>query len=303
MIHQGSRMENLRPLAIVSLLVAVLPLLLKAQDKESLLIDRGDLLHIQVFETPDLDEHARVTDGGDISLILGGDVKVSGLTPEGAAKVIEAALKQGHYLLHPRVIVNVEQYATENVTVIGSIKSPGVYPIGTPRSILDVLAMAGGLTETADRKILIERHGSGEKISYFVSNSAGAAVDTAVNVDPGDRVIVPRAGIVYALGDFGHPGGYVVDENNDKITILQLVARAGGTNPTAVPSHARLIRKVHDGYVQIPLQLSKIQKGKLPDVALQPEDIVYVPYSYLRNFAANSANIVATVGGAAIYRY
>lgn len=294
-------MRNLKASAALLLLLLVPGV--KAQGKESLLIGPGDLLHVQVYDTPDLDEHARVTDAGEFSLILGGSVKLAGLTPEQAGHAIEAALIRGQYMMHPRVLVTVEQYATQNVTVLGSVKSPGVYPVATTRSILDILAMAGGLNDTADRKILIQRHGSAEKVPYFVSNVASAAADTAVKVYPGDTVIVPQAGIVYALGDVSRPGGYIVDENNDRITVLQLVARAGGTMPTAVPSHARLIRHSGTGYIEISIELSKMQKGKVADIPLQPEDIIYVPYSYLRGFAANAASLAASVGSAAVYKF
>lgn len=273
------------------------------QAAESLLIGPGDLVQVQVFQTPDLNEAARVTDAGELPLILGGNVKVSGLTPEQAAHAIEDTLKQGHYLLNPRVIVTVQQFATQSVSVLGEVNHPGIYPIVTPISILDVVAMAGGLTEIADRELQIQRHGSSETKSYVLSNLLSDAVETVVKVDPGDKVLVPRAGIVYALGDFTHAGGYVMDTNDNKVTLLQLVAKAGGMPSSATPSRAKLIRKSGDGYVEIPLRLNKIQDGKQSDFALKPNDIVYVPFSYLRNFETNAAAIVGTVGGAAIYRF
>jgi polysaccharide export outer membrane protein len=276
---------------------------LKAQKIESLLIGPGDLLHVQVFDSPELAQDARVTDAGEIPLVLGGSVKVANLTPAQAAQAIEDTLVRGHFLLRPSVLVTVTQYATQNVTIIGDVHTPGAYPIGTPRSILDVLALAGGLSDTADRKVLIERHGTSTKVPYVVSNTPGVALDTAEQVYPGDTVIVPRAGIVYALGDVGKAGGYAMANNEAKISALELIARAGGAPPNAAPSHARLIRKSGNGYVEIPLPLDKMQVGKRADIQLQADDIVYVPFSYMRNFAVNAAGLVAAVGSAAVYKY
>lgn len=274
-----------------------------AQQAESLLIGPGDMLHVQVFDTPELEQHARVSDAGEILLLVGGDIKVAFLTPNAASHLVEKALLDGHFLLHPRVSITVEEYATQRVSVLGEVKTPGAYLIGTPRSVLDVLTMAGGLSELADRKILIERHGSGEKIPYFVSNTAKVALDTAVKVCPGDTVVVPRASLAYVLGDVKLPGGYTMTNNAGQLTILELVARAGGTNHSAVPSHARLIHRTANGFKDEPLPLSDMQKGKLPDLPLAADDIVYVPFSYVRNTAVNLSALLAAVGSATVYHF
>jgi polysaccharide export outer membrane protein len=274
-----------------------------AQQPESLLIGPGDLLHVQVFDTPELGQDARVTDTGELPLLLGGDVKVGALTPAEAARSIEKALVDKHILLHPRVAVTVAEYATQKVSVLGEVKTPGAYDINTPRSVLDVLTLAGGLTELADRKILIERKGTGDKVPYFVSNKAGVAMDTAVKVNPGDTLYVAKAGLVYVLGDVGRPGGYTMTNNEAQLTVLELVARAGGTNHSAVPSHARLIHRGAQGYQDEALSLSDMQKGKKPDVALADGDIVYVPFSYMRNAAMNVAGVASSVASAAIYQF
>lgn len=276
---------------------------LPAQAPESLLIGPGDMLHVQVFDTPELEQHARVTDAGELPLLLGGSVRVSALTPAEAARAIEKVLLDGHYLLRPKVLVAIEEYATQKVSLLGEVKTPGAYAIDTPRSVLDVLTLAGGLTELADRKILIERCNSQEKIPYFVSNKPDTAFDTAIQIHPGDTLFVPKAGIVYALGDVGRAGGYTMTNNEGKISALELVARAGGTNHSAVPSHAKLIRKDGDNYIEIPLPLSAMQKGNRIDMPLQPGDIVYVPFSYMRNIAGNAGGIAASAAGAMIYQF
>lgn len=274
-----------------------------AQSKESLLINPGDLVRIQVFDTPEMDQQVRVTDAGLISLPLAGDIKVAGDTPEGAAHQIEDAMLKKHLLLHPQVSISVLEYATEKVSIMGEVKLPGAYSITTPRSIVDVLTLAGGLSESADRRITIERHESKEKVQYFVSNNANTALDTAVMVYPGDSVIVPRAAIVYALGDLRLPGGYTMTNNEGQISVLELVARAGGANHTAAAADAKLLRKTDQGYVEMALKLKDMQEGKKPDLPLQPNDIIYVPFSYTRNFMIGATSIVASAGDAAIYHF
>jgi polysaccharide export outer membrane protein len=275
-----------------------------AGQTESLTIGPGDLLHVRVLEATELEQSARVTDAGTFALILGGSVHVAGLTPAEAALAIDRALVEGHYLLTPHVTVMTEQTATQNVTVMGQVRAPGNYPIATSRPILDVLALAGGLTDLADRKVTIERHAGKERVTFIVSNSANAALDGSVDVFPGDTVLVAKADVIYILGDVNRPGGFAMVTNDSRLSAVQAISLAGGTPPNAVPSHARLIRKQPDGsHVEIPLQLSAMEKGKQPDMQLQADDIVYVPFSYTRNMAVGAGSLVGATSSAAIYKF
>ena len=247
---------------------------------------------------------ARVSDAGTLTLILGGKVQVAGFTPAEAAVAIEWALVEGHYVLTPHVSVTTEQTATVNVTILGQVRTPGSYPIATPRPILDVLALAGGLNDLAQRKVTIQRHSTKERLDYVLSNSANAALDANVPVYPGDTVLVPKADVVYVLGDVNRPGGIAIVTNDSKLSALQALSLAGGTPPNAVPSHSRLIRKQADGsHVDLPLQLSAMQKGKEPDIPLQGDDMIYVPFSYARNMAVGAGSLVGATSSAAIYRF
>jgi polysaccharide export outer membrane protein len=271
---------------------------------ESLTIGPGDLLHLKVLEAPELEQSARVNDAGALTLMLGGKVQVAGLTPAEAAVAIERALVEGHYVLTPHVSVSTEQTATENVTILGQVRSPGSYPIATPRPVLDVLALAGGLNDLAQRKVTIQRHSTKERIDYVLSNSANAALDANVPVYPGDTVLVPKADVVYVLGDVNRPGGIAIVTNDSKLSALQALTLAGGTPPNAVPSKSRLIRKQADGsHVELPLQLSAMQKGKEADIPLQGDDIIYVPFSYARNMAVGAGSLIGATSSAAIYRF
>jgi len=271
---------------------------------ESMLIGPGDELKVDVFDTPEMSQTARVTDAGEIPLVFIGNVKVANFTPAEAARAIEGALTSKQLMLHPQVTVLIQEYATQQVSVMGQVKTPGIYYIAAPVPVLNVLSNAGGLTEVADRHITIQRHGDSSRIvNYYLSNDSDAALRNDVTVYPGDIVIVPKAGTVYVLGDVARPGGYAMADNESQITVLQALANAGGTNKTAIISQARLIRKESNGTTEIPISLGPMQKGKQPDLAMQPNDVLFIPFSYMKNIVLNGSQIAASATSAAIYAH
>jgi polysaccharide biosynthesis/export protein len=297
-------MHKCRLAGLTSLLFVAATLSALAADQDTLLIAPGDLLHIQVADTPEMSEDARVTDRGMVPIVGIGDVKVAGLTPGDAAAVVHDRLVDSHYLNHPQVSVIVEEFATQQVSVIGEVKASGSYAIATPRPILAVLALAGGLTPEANRHILVERQGDQRRpLDYYVSNDGEQAIEKQVLVSPGDTVVVSRAGIIYILGDVNRPGGFVMSNNESQLTLLQGLALAGGVTRAARQGHAHLIRKKPDGgFTDTELSVGDIQKGKRPDLALLSGDVLYVPFSFVRNFATTGAgSIAASTAGAAIY--
>lgn len=272
-----------------------------ATQKESLPIGPGDQLHITFFDEPNLEQRVRVNDAGDVELSLIGRIHVGGLTPIQASAAIAQRYKQGGFLNNPQVQIFVEQYATENVSILGQVKLPGPVALPTPRNILDVLALAGGLTDVAERNIVIQRT-NGEKVNVFVPNEANITLQAAtIMVNPGDIVYVPRAPIVYVLGDVGKPGGYV-SQDNSKMTVLQALAMAGGANKTASETSARLLRHESSGMVVQKIDLKKMQTGKIPDIAMENDDILWMGFNYGKNILVNLPNIISAASSAAIYQ-
>jgi len=271
---------------------------------ESLLIGPGDELKIEVFDTPEMDQTVRVTDAGEVPLLFVGNVKVAHFTPGEAARSIEATLRSKQLMTHPQVTVSVEEYASEQVSVMGEVRKPGAFSISAPIPVIAVLSNAGGLTDVADRNITIQRHGdSAQTVNYFLSNSSDAALQNSIMVYPGDIVMVPRAGIVYVLGDVGRPGGYTMSANDSRMTVLEALATAGGTNKTAIISKVKLVRRINNGTTEIPIPLGAIEKGKEADIAMQSNDVLYVPFSYMKNIAFNGSQIAASAAGAIIYTH
>jgi polysaccharide export outer membrane protein len=283
------------------LLLAVFALSCVAQT-ESMLIGPGDLVQVDVFDTPEMTQQVRVTDAGTVRLQLVGEVRLAGETPIAAAKIIEKALVDKQVMRTPQVTVAIVEYATQDVSVLGQVKNPGAYPVATPQPILKVISLAGGLTDMADRNVTIQRkHDTSQKIQYYLANNADRALSDSAMVYPGDIVLVPRAAIVYVLGDVAKPGGYAITTNDSRLTVLQAIAMAGSANKTSVKSRVRLIRKNLQGQEEIPIQLGAMEKGKQPDLTLQADDVLYVPFSWMKNMAVSASSIAASTSSAAIY--
>jgi polysaccharide export outer membrane protein len=294
-----------RPLFVFALLVAMIALILTVQpaaaQKESLLIGPGDLIQVDVLDTPEMEQQVRVTDEGNAPLAYVGNVKVSGMTPGAAAEAIQLLLVSKNVMKHPQVTVRVQEYSTQDVSVLGQVHTPGAYPLTTPQPVLRVLSLAGGVTDLADRQVTIKRHGSQQQLTYMLSNDPQKMLTDMVMVYPGDIVMVPNAPVIYIMGDVGRPGGYAMSANASHLTLLQAIARAGSANKTSVPSKVRLIRDTGDGTKETRVHLDEMQKGKIPDIDLQANDIVFVPFSWMKNVAMSGSTIAASTAGAAIY--
>jgi polysaccharide export outer membrane protein len=269
--------------------------------QESLLIGPGDLIQVDVMDTPEMQQQVRVTDDGNVPLAYIGSIHVASQTPAAAAASIQGALIEKKIMRHPQVTVKMMELATQDVSILGQVHTPGTYSITTPQTILKVLSLAGGLTEGADRIVTVKRGKSAEQVRYNVSNNAEQALSGVVMVYPGDTILVARAPMVYVMGDVNRPGGYVIATNDARLSVLQVIAMAGSASKTSSQSRVRLIRNTEHGQVELPIRLDRMEKGKQADVALQPNDILYVPFSWMKNVAMSSSSVGASTAGAAVY--
>lgn len=292
---------------LTALLLCTLPLAgqgiaTPSSQYQSLVIGPGDLLHIQVYDTPQLEQHPRVDDAGEVPLLFLGNIVVLGDTPSQAAIAIQDRMVSGGLMRHPQVSVTVDQYATQDVSIIGQVNKPGNYSIETPRSIWEVLSMAGGLTALADRSVQVRRRDPHAKpVSYFVSNSPDKDRDTSPKIFPGDTIIVSKVELVYVLGDVARPGGYPMTSNDSPVTLLQTLAESGSANKTASLAGTKLLRKTQGTYSVVPVDISAMQRGKAPDIVLQCDDVLFIPFSYMKNFLLNGSAVAASVATAAVW--
>lgn len=274
----------------------VLPEVADALSNIALLLNVGDLLDVQVFDTPELSQKLRVDDQGEIILPLAGAITVKGLTAEQAQVAIENCFRQRKILRDPHVDILVLEYATQGVTVGGEVKLPGVYPWAAKHTVADFISIAGGMTPTASQTVTVNRRDREQVMTFQLANSAQNSSGADLQVQPGDRIQVTRAGVVYVVGDVGRPGGYLI-ESKETITVLQVIALAQGMNKTA-KNDAKLIRTTAKGRSALDLPLKKILASQAVDPKLQDGDIVFVPVSGSKQFADKgiSAILQSAVG-------
>jgi polysaccharide export outer membrane protein len=265
-------------------------------------IGAGDLLEMSVFDTPELSGKLRVSNTGDILLPLVGSLHVQGLKAEEAQNLIRQKLITGGFLKDPQVTIFIAEYATEGVSVVGEVKTPGIYPAFGSHHLLDYISVAQGLTPLAGTRITIT-HADKASEPQYVKITAGATPKPENNPEilPGDTIYVERTGIIYVVGDVAHPGGFPMDHDG-QLSILQAIALAQGTNPTAAKGSVRLIRTTTQGRQEIPVNLKKILSSKDTDLAMQDNDILFVPSSAAKNALKEMEGVVPAAAAASIYR-
>jgi polysaccharide export outer membrane protein len=266
----------------------------------ALLIGPGDELDIAVYGAPDLSEHTRVSGTGNISMALIGDVRVAGLSNSEAEGAIESQLRRNNIVNDPQVSVYVKEYTNSGISVAGEVVKPGFYSILGPHRLFDVLQAAGGPTDRAANKVVISHRDQKDAVTFNISKDPAEMASSNVALQPGDTVLVPKAGIVYVLGEVTRPGGYVLNSTGG-VTVLQVVAVAGGPTHLASAGKTRLLRRVQNGFQEEKIDVTKLLRGKARDVSVRDEDILFIPTSTMKS-ALNAGTLAATVGTAAIYR-
>lgn len=276
-------------------------------------IGANDVIQLKVFGAPELNETVRVSDAGDISLLLGGSVKASGLTAQELQQVLQDRLRV--YMNDPHVVAFVSTVESHPVSVLGEVSKPGVFQIRGTKTLLEMLAKAQGLADDAGDTVLVMR-GAGmadepatphlaravqtEKTSASAPfPPSGTSPDSrgTIEIDlkllldsgdprynvpifPGDIIKVTKAGIVYVVGGVKRPGGFVM-RSNEQMSLLQAIALAEGVDSTAAKRHTRIIHtdEISGRRSETPVDLGKVLAGKAPDIPLRAADIVFVPRS------------------------
>ena len=263
-------------------------------------ISSGDLLAVSVLGAPDYHYDVRVSSQGDTSLPMVGSVRVAGLTTPQAEATIAQILERKNYFNEPTVSVFVKEYTTSGTSVLGEVQHPGIYPLLGHRTLLDALSAAGGTTGRAGKTVTITHRDQIDKPETITLESKDRQSMTNVSVLPGDTIVVSKAGIVYVVGDVKEPMGIIMD--NPHFTVLQAIAMAHGTNPTAKMGSAKLIRSVDGAPTEVPIPLDKILAAKSTDVTLHADDIVFVPNSLAKTATRRTLDAaVQAATGIAIY--
>lgn len=246
----------------------------------------NDLLSVEVFGLDDFDRKVRVLRDGSISLPLVGSVAVEGLALEDAQRAISRLLVDKKLVRDPQVTLFVEEYLSRGVSVQGAVQRPGIYQMLGPRTLLEVIGEAGGLSgregERAGREIFVVRkdsRGEQTRLRLDAQRLVGEG-DPSLNIplQPGDVIVVPfdRKQRVYVSGSVQSPGAVEFLES-EGISLLQAITAAGGPNERAKLSSVFIKRRNEQGEEeQIRLNLKRIKNGKDPDVPLEKNDTVVV---------------------------
>ncbi len=271
-------------------------------------IGPGDSLDIAEYHTPEFHSAVRVSIAGTVTLPLIGEVKLAGMDEQAAARAIEAALLAKGMLLHPLVSVLVTSYVGQDVSVLGEVTRPGVYPFTVHHRLLDLLSAASGLSPNAGRLVNVFHQSDPKTPRAVVLDPSGTDTSTDHNpeLSPGDTVQVSRAGLVYVVGDVIRPGGFAVDPVQG-LTVVQALSLAWGPSQNAAVGKALLIREQKGGRTMIALNIRRMMRGQDPDQPVQDRDILYVPDSIARNLvnrtleSAIQSTIGVTIYSALVY--
>ncbi|MFZ0340479.1 MAG: SLBB domain-containing protein, partial [Terracidiphilus sp.] len=271
-------------------------------------IASGDFLDISEYHTPEFHSTVRVSAAGTVTLPMVGEININGMDEQAAAHTIEAALLAKGMLLHPLVSVLVTAYAGQDVSVLGEVTHPGVYPYTYHHRLLDLISAASGLSSNAGRLVNIFHSGDPKTPHPVVLDPSGTdtASDHNPELSPGDTVQVSRAGLVYVVGDVIRPGGFPVDPVQG-LTVVQALSLAWGPSLNAAVAHAVLIRGQKGGRTMIVLNIRRMLRGQDPDQPVQDRDILYVPDSFAKNLvnrtmeSAIQSAIGVTIYSALVY--
>jgi polysaccharide export outer membrane protein len=268
-------MMNMRFLltVIVLLQFSVFESAWSAEINKDYRLGAGDVIKISVYEYPDLTTEIRVSETGNVSFPLLGEVSVGGKTVAEAERLITKQLNDGDFIKQPQVTLVVTQFVSQKVNVLGLVNKPGIYSLEVSSHVIDLLAQAGGVTEVppaADFATLL--HSNGSKVT--IDLHALLAGDRTQNhtVTNGDVIVVPRAPMFYIYGEVQRPGSYKLEKN---MSIAQAISAGGGLTAKGSESWPGPVVKRRDAG-------GKEQEIDADGLSLlQADDVLYIKESWL----------------------
>lgn len=254
-----------------------------------------DLLEITVFEDEKLNKTVRVTSQGNISFPLLGILKVKGLTATELEKELRDLLAE-KYFQDPHVSVFIREYRSQRISVMGAVEKPNTFEVTGQKTILDMLAMAGGLKTEAGRLLFLIRPFALEDEAAKNEPQPESPTPKAMVIDldqllvkgdlslnlplsHGDVINVPSSGKVFVGGEVRSPGGFPL--GGKRLTLSQALALAGGLKTEAAGGQTRVFRYSGKGNEKeiLVVDAYAIQQGKAEDLLLEENDMIIVPKS------------------------
>jgi polysaccharide biosynthesis/export protein len=275
-------------------------------------VSLGDLKELEIRPaTVDLD--------GTVEVQHAGKLRATGLSCAELAQEIRRKLTA--IIREPEVKVEVSEYGSQPVSILGSVNKPGAHQLRGPKRLIEVLAMAEGMKPEAGNVIKITRRkvagelpltgatvdASGEFIAGEIGVKAlleAARPELNIPILAHDVISVPRADLVYVLGNVRKPGGFALAER-ESVTVLQAISMSEGIDAMGSASKARIIRPAGAGApaTEVAVNVKKMLEGKLPDQAMRPNDILFIPNSKAKSAGMRVLEAGIQMGtGIAIFR-
>jgi polysaccharide export outer membrane protein len=248
-----------------------------------------------------------------------GNIKAGGMSVDQLETAISEKLRT--FMLKPEVTVSVSAFHSQPVSVTGAVNQPGVHQLTGPSRLLEMISAAGGPRNDAGTKVRITRElewgtlplgsaktdAGGKWMTADVDLSdltRGREPEQNIFLRPHDVISVDQAELIYVLGEVNKSGGFPL-HSHENMTVLQAVALADGLQRTAAPRKARILRKGDEAgpRTEIAVDVKKILAGQASDVALRPEDVLFIPNSVVHTIAIRSIEAAVQVGtGIIIWR-
>ncbi|GAC1359968.1 MAG: hypothetical protein NVSMB3_07760 [Acidobacteriaceae bacterium] len=191
-----------------------------------------------------------------------------------------------------------------------------------PRRLIDVISIAGGIKTDAGSRVILTRQmkwgalpvtgskvdgtGGFSTVSLSLDDLLNSATPSEnIFIRPGDVVSIPKADLVYVVGDVKKAGGFVLS-SHPSVSIIQALSLAEGLDHDASPSRARILRPTPGGDgkpKEIPVDISRILAGQNPDVPLFANDVLFIPNSAVKSGSRRAAEaILQAATGIVVYR-
>jgi polysaccharide export outer membrane protein len=256
--------------------------------EESYKLGPDDIIQIEAYNVEELNKTVRVNTKGEIALPLVGSIRVGGLTVPEVERFIEKKLEQ--FVNETVVTIHVKEYKSQNITVIGAVSKPQVYSVTGQRYLLDMLMMAGGISEKAGNVCYILRPVKKDdptgRVETIIVELDELLIEGnfALNLPifAGDVIRVAKGGVIFIDGAVRAPGAYPLQ---GKTTLVQAMIKARGTHPDADTDSIRIFRKNQiDEKKVIVANYEDMRDGKEPDILLKENDIIVVPMTGLAVF-------------------
>lgn len=266
-------MMNMRILltAIVLLGFGVIKIVWSAELNQDYRLGSGDVIKISVYEYPDLTTEMRVSETGNVSFPLIGEVILGGKAVGEAERLIAQRLNDGGFINKPQVTIVVVQFVSQKINVLGLVNKPGSYSLEEASHVIDLLAQAGGVTVPSAADFATLLHSDGTKVNIDLNALlAGEAAQNHV-VSNGDVIFVPRAPMFYIYGEVQRPGSYKLEKN---MSVTQAISTGGGLTPKGTDGWPGPIVKRRDAE-------GKEQKIDVEgSTLLRVDDVLYINESW-----------------------